>query len=825
MKRKRQYESRVKTNAVIIYILASILCVGMIYYISNLKDSIDFQKRNIEKNETLLELTNELIDNVNNAQSYSNIYTFTADQNHLNNFNISLDKIDAIDDSIIYLCNDDFNKELLIDIKNLLIKKEEILKDINRQLNSFNPFKEIYSIVENYKPKNKNATVNRTINDTIIYKSEKKGFFERLGEVFSPSSLSDSIVLVSVTTIDTITEDNDETYELLNDFQFYTEKGRKDYLKQINIIETKYNNIILADRQLSKEISDLLITLHKHTLDSVIAEVKKSEYLINKNINLSILVSIVALVVILSFIFLIFYDIKKVVAARKATEEAKQRTEEIMESRHKLLLSVSHDVKAPLSSILGYLELMQMDGDNEMNYTKISSMKSSAEHILSLLTNLLNFSRLDQGKESLIMSDFNVKKLCDELNLMFEPLANAKHLDFDYNENLKTDIFVKSDALKIKQIISNLLSNAIKYTMKGKVTFNVDRKDNELIFEIIDDGIGIPQEKLKEIYKPFSRIDNKESLIEGNGFGLFVVKGLIDLLHGNIEVKSELGRGSSFTVKIPVEFVDVVDDPKNVSSEDADILAMNRNILVVDDDNTLLSVIESMINKIGGKSVICHSLLEFEEQLKNINKYDVVLTDREMGAFSGLEVLKRIKDIDSSKCVILMTARYEYNKKVASDKGFDDYLRKPFSIKELADVLKANININSESEIISKYNEDFPELCSMFGNDNEAIEDILNIFVTTTSENILRFNEIIEEGDFEDAVNLCHKMCPMFVQLERKESSEFLRKMDKLRGNTEESFPEWKEESLNFINKADDFITYLYEKYDIEGSSVNSCSN
>ena len=156
MKRKRQYESRVKTNAVIIYILASILCVGMIYYISNLKDSIDFQKKNIEKNETLLELTNELIDDVNNAQSYSNIYTFTADQNHLNNFNISLDKIDAISDSIIYLCNDDFNKELLIDVKNLLIKKEEILKDINRQLNSFNPFKEIYSIVENYKPKNKN---------------------------------------------------------------------------------------------------------------------------------------------------------------------------------------------------------------------------------------------------------------------------------------------------------------------------------------------------------------------------------------------------------------------------------------------------------------------------------------------------------------------------------------------------------------------------------------------------------------------------------------------------------------------------------------------
>lgn len=816
MKKERQYENRVKTNTVIIYLLASILCAGMIYYMANLKDSIDFQKKNIEKNESLLELTNKLIENVNNAHSYSNIYTFSADKNHLNNFNISLAKIDAINDSIIYLCDEDFNKELLTEIKNLLLKKEKILKDINKQLDSFNPFQEIYHIVENYQPKNKKATVNKTINDTIIYKSGKKSFFERLSEVFSPTNLSDSIVLVSITTIDTISENNDETYKLLNDFHLYTEKGRNDYLKQINIIETKYNNLILADSQLSKEISDLLLTLHKHTLDSVMAEIKKSEYLINKNTNLSILASIIALVVILTFIFLIFYDIKKVVAARKATEEARQRTEEIMESRHKLLLSVSHDIKAPLSSILGYLELMQMDVNNGMNYPKILSMKSSAEHILSLLTNLLNFSRLDQGKESVIMSDFNVKKLCDELNLMFKPLANAKHLCFEYNDNLMTDLFIKSDALKIKQIISNLLSNAIKYTMKGKVTFDVDKKDDELVFEIVDEGIGIPKEKLDEIYKPFNRIDNKESLIEGNGFGLFVVKGLIDLLNGDIEVKSELEKGSSFTVRIPVEFVDVVENVRDDSSADDKISAINKNILVVDDDNTLLSVIESMINKIGGKSEACHSSLEFEEQLNNIDNYDVVLTDREMGAFSGLEVLKRIKDIDTSKCVVLMTARYEYDKKVALDKGFDDYLRKPFTIKELADVLKANININSESEVKSKYYEDFPELCAMFDNDNEAVEDILNVFVTTTSENILRFNEIIEEANFGEAVNLCHKMCPMFVQLEQKELSEFLYKMDKLRGHAEESFPEWRKESLKFINQADDFISYLYEKYGIE---------
>ena len=815
MKRTGRYENRVKINAILIYLMATLLCVGMIYYISNLKNSINYQKNNIRKNECLLELTNKLVENVNNAQSYSNIYTFSTNVNHLNNFNVSIKKIEVITDSITKLCDDNFNKDMLIDIKDLLLKKEQILIDINKELNSFNPFQEIYSIVENYQPKQKNATVTTTVNDTIVYRTEKKGFFQRLGEVFSPSDLSDSIVLVSTTIIDTISEENDDNDVLLNDIQFYTEKGRREYIKQINAIETKYNNLILSDRDLSEEISELLIILHKQTLDSVVTEIKKSELLINKNINLSILFSIIALLIILAFIFFIFYDIKKVVAARKATEEAKMRTEEIMQSRHKLLLSVSHDVKAPLSSILGYLELMQMSDDDNSDKPKILSMKSSAEHILSLLTNLLNFSRLDQGKESVILSDFNIKKLCDELNSMFKPLSSNKHLEFVYNNDLDVDTCVKSDALKIKQILSNLLSNAIKYTMKGKVIFAVNKGDGELVFTIIDEGIGIPEEKLKEIYKPFNRIDNKESLIEGNGFGLFVVKGLVDLLQGEIDVASELNVGSCFTVKIPVDFVNPIEETDDVVDLTDISMTEFQNILVVDDDNTLLTVIESMINKIGCNCFICHSLIEFEDELKNINNYDVVLTDREMGAFSGIDVLRKIKEIDTGKRVVLMTARSEYNEEIAMNDGFDGYLRKPFSIKDIMDILKINLNLNSESKSISKYNNDFPELCMMFDNDNESIENILNVFVNTTSENILRFNEIIEENNFAEAAALCHKMCPMFVQLEQKESADFLYKMDKLRGADEELFPEWKSESLKFINNADDFISYLYEKYNL----------
>ncbi len=813
----RQYEGRVKQNAVIIFLLAILLCGGMIYYITNTKKSINSQRDNIKKNEQILTLTNNLIEKVNKAQSYANLYIFSGNKNHLNNFNILTSDITKLNDSITSLCDNDFNTKALNDIGELLLKKEKNLEEISKQLNSFNPYVEIYSIIDNYQHIQKKATVSTSILDTIVYKSEKKNFFKRLGEVFSPDNSFDSIVLVSKTTIDTISENNFEADNLLNEIQLSTEKDRKNYIRQIETFERKYNNLTFSDQEITKEISDLLINLHKYTLNSVIKEIQESEIIINRNINFSIIIASVALLTILIFIFFIFLNIKKVVIARKATEDAKKRTEEIMESRHKLLLSVSHDIKAPLSSILGYLELMQMDSQNHDEIRRINSMKNSSEHILSLLTNLLNFSRLDQGKESIILSDFNISKLCDDLCDMFTPLAQEKQLSFIYENKINDDTFVNSDALKIKQIISNLLSNAIKYSIEGKIFFNISNNENQIIFNITDEGIGIPQEKLEEIFKPFSRIDNKESLIEGNGFGLFVVKGLVDLLNGEIEVNSELQKGSSFTVKITVEFTDKKDKFKEETTDIQRIKPNNSyNILVIDDDNTLLSVIDSMIRKIGSKCDICQSSVEFENYLKIINSYDLILTDREMGAFNGLEVLKKVKEINPEKKIVLMTARSEYNKEVAISKGFDNYLRKPFSIKDLANLLNSEYVTNDKSENTSQFNEDFPELCSMFDNDNASIENILRIFVETTSNNLVIFNEIINNGNFKEAVNLCHKMYPMFVQLNQYETADFLHKMDKLRKEDKTSFPEWKEESIKFMDKVDELISYLSEKYNID---------
>ena len=809
---RRQHENRVKQNAIIIFLLAVLLCGGLIHYVITTKKSISSQRENIRKNETILSLTNQLIEKINKAQSYANLYSLSGNENHLNNFKTTISDIPKLSDSITNLCDEDFDTTTINELTELLKKKEENIEAISKQLKSFNPYIEIYSIIDDYHPSPKTTTISKSIQDTIVYKSEKKNFFQRLGEAFSPKNHADSIVLVSKTTIDTISENDNETTLLLSEIQSSTAKSRKEYKKRIETFEIKYNNLILSDQELTKDISDLLINLHKYTINSIVKEIQESEILINRNINISIIIASIALLTILIFIFFIFNNIKKVVIAHRATEEAKKRTEEIMESRHKLLLSVSHDIKSPLSSIMGYLELMGMDSCDQEEKRVIASMKNSADHILSLLTNLLNFSKLDQGKESLITSEFSIKKLCDDLSEMFAPLAKNKHLNFIYDNELEDGTFIKSDALKIKQILSNILSNAIKYTNEGNINFNVFKNERQLIFKISDEGIGIPQDKLDEIFKPFSRIDNNESLIEGSGFGLFVVKGLIDLLNGEINVSSELGKGSEFIIKLPAEFID-----KQEIKEETEIQKIKSNIklnvLVIDDDKTLLTVIKSMLNKLEISCEICHSSLEFDKILININNYDLILTDREMGAFSGLDVLKKVKEINSDKKVVLMTARSEYDKDVACQNGFDDYLKKPFSLNDLA--LLFNTNFKDETDNISKYQNDFPELCSMFDSDDD-IRNILMTFTETTSHNIIVFNEIINNNDFSEAVKLCHKMYPMFVQLNQKECADFLLKMDKLRGKDESVFPEWKEESIKFMNEVDDFLLYLSEKYEIE---------
>lgn len=766
------------------------LCGAMFYYIYQLQDSIQNQRININTQNEALNLTSRFTQLVHEAQAEANLFAFTDNPKHLKRFGNLNNEINICADSILLLLPTKQNEQRIREIERLILRKGQISYVLSRQFYYFDPLAEIDARLQAFTP------------------PTPPNFREQDGDSLAPVS----------NTAHTYVNDS---VDLVSDLKILSEKARSEYKKRIKEYEKKTAELITDDNHLSEEIADLLLALNQEIVETTRLEMEISEDIINEHLTASTYIGGAVLILIVVFVILILSDVSKGFRARKAAEDAraeaekaKKKTEELMESRHKMLLTVSHDIKSPLTSIIGNLELM----DNTGNEKEVISIQQSADHILNLLNNLLEFSSLEQGMLKIEKKPFNVRQLCDETASMFEPIAHKKSLVFNFKNEIKNDLYANSDQLKIKQIIGNLISNAIKYTLEGSIGFRASIENGSLVFRVLDSGIGIPEDKQEEIFKPFVRTDSGSKISDGSGYGLSVVKGLVDLMEGSIEVDSEVGKGSLFTVKIPVEIelLDQNDQDDITETITTSGQVKQKRILIIDDDDTLLTVISNMITKLGHQVLICRSKNDIDEALQQTDTFDYILTDREMGALSGNDILKIFKQTDSTKPVYLMTARMDYDSEKASEEGFDGFLQKPFNLNKLETVFGRHTK-EKESTSCATF-ADFPELCEMLGEDEAAIRNILTIFAHSTADHLMALNECLENNDFSTTHSLCHKMLPMFIQLQQRNAIPFLSKMNTARGISDPStvYPEWKDDAVTFMDQADKLIELLTEKYGIE---------
>ena len=766
------------------------LCGAMFYYIYKLQDSIQNQRININTQNEALNLTNRFTQLVHEAQAEANLFAFTDNPKHLKNFGNLNNEINICADSILLLLPTKQNEQRIREIERLILRKGQISYVLSRQFYYFDPLAEIDARLQAFTPPTPPV------------------FNEQNGDSLAPVTNTAHIYV-------------NDSVDLVSDLKLLSEKARSEYKKRIKEYEKKTAELITDDNHLSEEIADLLLALNQEILETTRLEMEISEDIINEHLTASTYIGGAVLILIVVFVILILSDVSKGFRARKAAEDAraeaekaKKKTEELMESRHKMLLTVSHDIKSPLTSIIGNLELM----DNTGNEKEVTSIQQSADHILNLLNNLLEFSSLEQGMLQIEKKPFNVRQLCDETASMFEPIAHKKNLVFNFKNEIKNDLYANSDQLKIKQIIGNLISNAIKYTIEGSIGFRASFENGNLVFRVLDSGIGIPEDKQDEIFKPFVRTDSGSKISDGSGYGLSVVKGLVDLMEGSIEVDSEVGKGSLFTAKIPVEIELISQNEQDDITEDITTTEQveQKRILIIDDDDTLLTVISNMITKLGHQVLICRSKNDIDEALQQTDTFDYILTDREMGALSGNDLLKIFKQADPTKPVYLMTARMDYDPEKATEEGFDGFLQKPFNLNKLETVFGRHTKEEEPSSCATFA--DFPKLCEMLGDDEAAIRDILTIFAHSTADHLVALNECLEKNDFSTAHSLCHKMLPMFIQLQQEDAIPFLTKMNTARGASDPStvYPEWKDEAVTFMDQADKLIELLTEKYGIE---------
>jgi len=319
---------------------------------------------------------------------------------------------------------------------------------------------------------------------------------------------------------------------------------------------------------------------------------------------------------------------------RRALEEARRRAEDLLEAREKLMLTITHDFKAPLGSIIGYVELMMRLDNTERQKFYLQNMKASSDHLLSLVSDLLDFHRLESHKLDINHIAFSPKVLFDKIVSAMQPVADKKQLNLVLKVEKSADANFSGDPLRIKQIVDNLLSNALKFTARGTVTIHVFVRVRYLVFSVSDTGRGIARDDLEHIFQAFTRLSSAQG-VEGFGLGLAITRQLVDLMGGRIDVRSVEGVGSTFTVEIPLE---------EVSEETGDTKAFSgKRCLLLDDDKLQLTLFENQLKQLGIESVACMKAEEILGYLEH-EHFDALFTDMQMPEMDGVSFLKFLRE-------------------------------------------------------------------------------------------------------------------------------------------------------------------------------------
>lgn len=610
----------------------------------------------------------------------------------------------------------------------------------------------------------------------------KRGFFRRLGDAFRRQHAD----TVGVTNIlhDTKTDSTaqriniaDSVANILTDIQ--NEEQKQNSRQQENVA-ARLNRLQRVSLQLSQRTGLLLEHIQreeKNALQKALGHATQSRH------KMVVRIAIIGLVAILIAALLVAYilrDIKRERRDRQRIVEAKTETERIMAQRERLLLTITHDIKAPAASIAGFIELLSEQVSRPKALAYIDSMRHSAIHLQQLVAALLDYHLLESGKAERHDVSFVPQQLAKNCVEEFKPMAAEKGLDITLGTLTPNcgDLW-RSDAFRVKQIMSNLIGNAVKYTDRGgvKVEIRISPRQHLIIY-VSDTGRGMSQADCQRIFDAFTRLPNGQGK-EGVGLGLSITREVVQMLGGTITVTSEEGKGSCFTVSLPIKKEEkkqkkdveenVASVETNRSSTEAKEATTEINILAVDDDALQLELFKEMAQKIGGAKLNISTTTSASEAIKlaEETKPQIMFTDIEMPEMSGNDIIKHVKN--SNMSTVAMTAHDPSIMTSLKKAGFSTCLFKPFNAATLAATLAQITRLPLSVKAAEQKASFFTPLTAFAEGDTEAEREIL----TQVGESIKEYRQMLEQGlkhnDEEqqrDSISrAAHKAMPLLTML------------------------------------------------------------
>lgn len=644
---------------------------------------------------------------------------------------------------------------------------------------------------------------------TVEVLKTRRGFFRRLADAFkkehaetlSVKQDSNRAVIDSVTTPVNVAEN---VANILEQIDKKEKVETQDHKQSINreMEELKMVSAKLALRS-AKHLSDV----HQREKDNMQEAIEKAMEARKHLLWQMELLAIVAFFAIGIMIWFIWRDARKERIYRENLEAANEEIQRIMNQRERLLLTITHDIKAPAASISGFIDLMKAYVSNPQGLECLQNIKNSAAHLSHLVASLLDYHQLENGLMKVQPTSFSPVQLVAESVEGMKLRAEEKGLEISFECKIKGMEFFRADAFRIRQILDNLVSNAIKYTDRGSVTIQAQVSEilgkPTLTLSVKDTGKGMTDEEKQKVFQAFTRLKSAQG-IEGTGLGLSITQELVSLLGGEIILHSTLGKGSTFIVTIPIESApmeesqemapsEVEHDPSPDSAQDkegqnsgshqvTDIKKKpefaNHKILILDDDKLQLQLLQEMLRRIVGDTwqvFACNHVMDALTTLHN-EQPALMLMDIEMPEMNGMDMIAHINH--TKMMVVAMTAHDTSILEQLLKAGFDDCLFKPFSMEKLSDILgiESQPQLDAQSGTpsqpdLSSQQKSKPQLDSLLafaGGDEEAAKEILDTVKQELAAHLTNLKEAVEEESLStDRIGkAAHKLLPIATMMQ-----------------------------------------------------------
>lgn len=715
----------------------------------------------------------------------------------------------ALIDSLQQLLTDTLQQMRLDTVRSLLRNKEQNMVLVLEAMKQ-SPTDELYrqqldSLIMQQDSILSSTHVRRRVvthrNSYTIHHKPKK-FFRRLADVFSPgkpdSTQVDNIIQEEYTdTIDEAYNPVDTIATMLTSIQHKVFQTRQESMRTL---DARINQLRIAGGRVSQRVNQLLDNIEDDEQKAMEVRIAHEQDIRQQAAWTMATIAILAVLLVLIFFTIIWRDITRSNHYRKELEKAKLYAENLLVAREKLMLTITHDIKAPAGSIIGYIDLLIRLVQDRRQQFYLHNMKSSANHLLDLITSLLDYHRLEAGKMDIHPVTFNPHELFESIYTSFLPGAEKKQLTLNFEENIPRTLNLEGDPFRIRQIAENLISNALKFTSQGSITIQVDYEQNRFTFRVEDTGCGMSIQEQQRVFQAFTRLQSAQGQ-EGFGLGLSITKKLVELLNGEITIESAPGKGSIFQVvlflpkvtKAAITQVETLSDDKK-----------QWRILLIDDDRIQLNLTEVMIYDLFNHAQhnippVIKCCTQPEELFKLIasETFDIVFTDIQMPAMNGFELLQKLRSLDVPQAknipVIAITARSDMDETDFCTQGFAGCLHKPFNQTELLKIFKTHMQEDWKGNTVQTdskpsdtectYN--FSPLTAFSGDDPAAAHEILETFIGESTKNYERMKQALSNKNMADLCNVAHKMLPTFTMIEARKAIPALQWLEFHRGNTD----------------------------------------